>query len=126
MTIIHSHVEQTHLGRETFALSLYGEFDLYTASDLRAELDGIRGRHGSTVFVDLAGATFVDSTTLGILADARKELAATGGSMRLVHVKGPLLGVLEQTGLDEYFDGVHAGSAGGVEIENAAAALDAA
>jgi len=56
-----------------------GEHDIYTAPTLRERLDEALGRGGGIV-VDLTGATFVDSSVLGALLDARrKALDATQG-----------------------------------------------
>jgi anti-sigma B factor antagonist len=49
-----------------------GEHDIYTAPTLRERLDEALGRGGGVV-VDLTGATFVDSSVLGALLDARRR-----------------------------------------------------
>ena len=53
-----------------------GEHDIYTAPTLRERLDEALGRGGGVV-VDLTAATFVDSSILGALLDARRR-AQTG------------------------------------------------
>ncbi len=54
-----------------------GEHDIYTAPALRERLDEALDRGGGVV-VDLTGATFVDSSVLGALLDARRR-AHEGG-----------------------------------------------
>jgi anti-sigma B factor antagonist len=49
-----------------------GEHDIYTAPTLRERLEEGLGRGGGVV-VDLTGATFVDSSILGALLDARRR-----------------------------------------------------
>ena len=49
-----------------------GEHDIYTAPTLRERLDEAIGR-GAGVVVDLTRATFVDSSVLGALLDARRR-----------------------------------------------------
>jgi anti-sigma B factor antagonist len=49
-----------------------GEHDIYTAPTLRERLDEAIGRGGGIV-VDLTTATFVDSSVLGALLDARRR-----------------------------------------------------
>lgn len=49
-----------------------GEHDIYTAPALRERLDEALGRKGGVV-VDLTMATFVDSSVLGALLDARRR-----------------------------------------------------
>jgi anti-sigma B factor antagonist len=54
-----------------------GEHDIYTAPTLRERLDEALGRGGGVV-VDLTGATFVDSSVLGALLDARRRALEAG------------------------------------------------
>ncbi len=54
-----------------------GEHDIYTAPTLRERLDEAIGRGGGIV-VDLTGATFVDSSVLGALLEARRRALAAG------------------------------------------------
>ena len=54
-----------------------GEHDIYTAPTLRERLDEAIGRGGGVV-VDLTGATFVDSSVLGALLDARRRALEAG------------------------------------------------
>jgi len=61
-----------------------GEHDIYTAPTLRERLDEAIGR-GSGIVVDLTGATFVDSSVLGALLDARRR-ALDGGQGFVVSV----------------------------------------
>src|SRR5205085_11410817 len=54
-----------------------GEHDIYTAPTLRERLEVALGRGGGIV-VDLTGATFVDSSVLGALLDARRRALEAG------------------------------------------------
>jgi anti-sigma B factor antagonist len=54
-----------------------GEHDIYTAPTLRERLDEAIGR-SNWVVVDLTGATFVDSSVLGALLDARRRALDAG------------------------------------------------
>jgi anti-sigma B factor antagonist len=54
-----------------------GEHDIYTAPTLRERLGEALGRGGGIV-IDLTGATFVDSSVLGAVLDARRR-ALDGG-----------------------------------------------
>lgn len=58
-------------------VTVTGEHDLYTSSDLREELKRALGSYPATV-VDLTGTTFVDSSIVGVLLDAR-QTAERGG-----------------------------------------------
>jgi anti-sigma B factor antagonist len=54
-----------------------GEHDIYTAPTLRDRLDEALERGGGIV-VDLTGATFVDSSVLGALLEARRRAHEAG------------------------------------------------
>jgi anti-sigma B factor antagonist len=54
-----------------------GEHDIYTAPTLRERLDEALSRGGGIV-VDLTRATFVDSSVLGALLDARRRALDCG------------------------------------------------
>jgi anti-sigma B factor antagonist len=54
-----------------------GEHDIYTAPTLRERLDEALERGGGVV-IDLTGATFVDSSVLGALLDARRRALDAG------------------------------------------------
>jgi anti-sigma B factor antagonist len=54
-----------------------GEHDIYTAPTLRERLDEALER-GHGVVIDLTGATFVDSSVLGALLDARRRALDAG------------------------------------------------
>jgi anti-sigma B factor antagonist len=54
-----------------------GEHDIYTAPTLRERLDEAIGR-GAGLVVDLTRATFVDSSVLGALLDARRRALDAG------------------------------------------------
>ena len=88
---------------------LEGEHDIYTAPTLRERLDEALGRGGGIV-VDLTAATFVDSSVLGALLDARRRAIEAGqgyvvcvgdsvepGVQRILDITGlvPVLPVLQ-------------------------------
>jgi anti-sigma B factor antagonist len=50
-----------------------GEHDIYTAPTLRDRLDEAIGAGPVGVIVDLSGATFLDSSILGALLEARRQ-----------------------------------------------------
>jgi anti-sigma B factor antagonist len=58
---------------------LVGELDLYNAPTLREELTHVCAAGPERVVVDLAEVEFVDSTTLGVLIEARSRLANKRG-----------------------------------------------
>ncbi|MHB8649503.1 MAG: STAS domain-containing protein [Gaiellaceae bacterium] len=89
---------------------LAGELDLYNAGDVREALLACCGETPQRLVVDLEQVTFIDSTALGVLIEARTRienrraflLAAPGLETRRA---------LEISGLDRHF-AVHASVAG--------------
>jgi anti-sigma B factor antagonist len=62
--------EQDH----AVVVRLVGELDLYNAEEVRQTLDGVCARDPGRVVVDLAEVSFIDSTGLGVLVEARSKL----------------------------------------------------
>lgn len=81
---------------------LSGELDLYNAEIVRAALTDATGREPERVVVDLGEVSFLDSTTLGVLIEARGTLS----NRRSFLLAAPGLEarrVLEVSGLDRHF-----------------------
>jgi anti-sigma B factor antagonist len=91
----------------TQVVAVAGEVDLYSAPELKEHiLTAIEG--GKTrIVVDLTEATFIDSTTLGVLVGARKRLREHDGTLAVVCPDDDKLGLFEMTGLDRVFS-IHA------------------
>ena len=53
--------------------------------------------------MDLSKATFIDSTTLGVLVGGVKRLRPAGGSLALVCTDDNITKIFEITGLDRVF-----------------------
>lgn len=89
-------------------VSIRGEHDLKTASKLREQLAAATAE-GLAVVVDLSDATFIDSSILGTLIDARQQAHERDQGFALLFGDGaePVRRVLEVTGLEETFP-VHA------------------
>ena len=81
-------------------LSIDGEHDLHTAPELRRRLDELIGLRDPIV-IDLSPSTFVDSSILGVLLDARRRASEDGVTLALAQSDGSLAvsRVLEVTGL---------------------------
>jgi anti-sigma B factor antagonist len=95
-------------------VSLAGELDLYNANEVRDALLAACAEKPERLVVDLAGVTFIDSTALGVLIEARTRLPNRGGFL----LAAPGLQTkraLEISGLDRHFS-VHD------SVENAIAA----
>ena len=55
------------------------------------------------IVVDLSEATFIDSTTLGVLVGGVKRLRPSGGGLALVCTDQNISKIFEITGLDRVF-----------------------
>src|SRR5258708_34719477 len=67
------------IGADEFVVGLTGDIDLYTAPELKSELNRLIDAGARRVVVDLTAATFIDSTTLGVLLGALKRFRPSGG-----------------------------------------------
>jgi len=90
-------------------VAVEGELDLATAPDLERMLDDAL-LAGRTIVVDLSLATFIDSTALGVLLGANRQLGGDGGPGRVrdarlavVCARQNLLRIFEFSGLDTAF-----------------------
>jgi anti-sigma B factor antagonist len=87
-------------------LSVAGEVDICTADDLRAAIETAAARVFE-IWVDLSETTFMDSSGLHALAQARTRLADANLRLALICPDGPVLRVLKLTGFDRLFE-IHA------------------
>jgi anti-sigma B factor antagonist len=83
-------------------VSLAGELDLYNAATVRETLLEWCDRKPERLIVDLGAVTFIDSTALGVLIEARSRMA----NRRAFLLAAPGLETrraLEISGLDRHF-----------------------
>lgn len=83
---------------------VYGEIDVLTAPRLHETLQEVIAESPSTLLLDMANVTFIDSTGLGTLVVAHRHLEARGGKLRLVSVPPAVAQVLDVTGLTNRFE----------------------
>lgn len=82
---------------------LAGELDLYNAEVVREALSEAAGREPERLVVDLGDVSFLDSTALGVLIEARGKLS----NRRSFLLAAPGLEArraLEVSGLDRHFE----------------------
>ncbi len=91
-------LERTDGGISVVAIS--GEHDLNTAPQLRQRLEEQIDAGGGVV-VDLTGASFVDSSILGVILEGVRRSSDTGVGFAVAHADGSqaVTRVLEITGL---------------------------
>jgi anti-sigma B factor antagonist len=84
-------------------LAVRGEIDVASAPEFHASLSDLIGKGSEVVVVDLSGVSFIDSSGLGALVGAEKEMRAAGHELRLVVTQPQITRLLDLTGLSEIF-----------------------
>jgi len=92
------------LGNAISRISVTGEVDLATAPELKDALAGTIRSGARGVLVDLSHATFIDSTTLGVLMGAVKRLRPLGGELAIACNDPNIRKIFEITLLDRVFN----------------------
>ena len=96
-------VSTADLGGGVATVAVGGEVDLHTAPALKLALGEVIDQGARYVLVDLSRATFIDSTTLGVLVSGLKRLRANDGELSLVCSDRNIAKIFEITGLDRVF-----------------------
>jgi anti-anti-sigma factor len=84
-------------------LRLAGELDLYDSDAVGSALERLARQPPPRLVVDLGEVTFLDSTILGRLLEAKKRLPA-GTSFALAAPTADVRRILEVSGLERHFD----------------------
>ena len=101
------HIEDQEIDGDTHVIVLGGEVDLYTAPEFKERMVELIDGGKTRIVVDLSEATFIDSTTLGVLVGGVKRLRPSGGALALVCTDQNITKIFEITGLDRVFP-IHA------------------
>jgi anti-sigma B factor antagonist len=96
-------INDTAIDDTTHVIELGGEVDLYTAPEFKERMVQVIEEGKKHVVVDLSKATFIDSTTLGVLVGGVKRLRPAGGALTLVCTDPNICKIFEITGLDRVF-----------------------
>jgi len=96
-------IQDSEVDDQTHLIELTGEIDLYTAPEFKDRMLRVIDAGKTRIVVDLSGATFIDSTTLGVLVGGVKRLRPSDGSLALVCTDQNILKIFEITGLDRVF-----------------------
>jgi anti-sigma B factor antagonist len=100
---VNFHIEDEAIDDDTHVIELGGEVDLYTAPEFKERMVELIESGKKRIVVDLSKATFIDSTTLGVLVGGVKRLRPAGGSLALVCTDDNITKIFEITGLDRVF-----------------------
>ena len=96
-------ISDEEIDDQTHVISLGGEIDLYTAPEFKERMVELIEAGKKNIIVDLSEATFIDSTTLGVLVGGVKRLRPSGGGLALVCTDQNISKIFEITGLDRVF-----------------------
>jgi anti-sigma B factor antagonist len=96
-------VSDEHIDEQTHLIELSGEVDLYSAPEFKELVTKAIDDGKRRLIVDMTGATFIDSTTLGVLMSGAKRLNPDGGAVELVCADERILKTFRITGLDRVF-----------------------
>ena len=81
-------------------IALSGEIDHHGAREMMTQLDdAIATRLPARLTLDLSGVTFMDSSGIAVLLRAQRQLAHTGGSLRVVNLPAQARRVLDAAGV---------------------------
>ena len=97
------HIEDEAVDDATHVIELGGEVDLYTAPEFKERMVELIESGKKQIVVDLSKATFIDSTTLGVLVGGVKRLRTNDGQLSLVSSDRNITKIFEITGLDRVF-----------------------
>jgi anti-sigma B factor antagonist len=96
-------VENELLADDTRVVSVAGELDMYTAPSFEQQIHHALDDGAVRVVIDLSECSFMDSTALGILLNARKKLGGQNHRLVLVGPDSNILKLFEITGLESTF-----------------------
>jgi anti-sigma B factor antagonist len=100
-------IKDQEIDGQTHVIELGGEVDLYTAPEFKERMVELIESGKKRIVVDLSDATFIDSTTLGVLVGGVKRLRPSSGALALVCTDENITKIFEITGLDRVFP-IHA------------------
>ena len=87
----------------THVVAVTGEVDIFTAPEFKSRINDAIEDGRDLVIVDLSGATFIDSSSLGVLIGAHRRLKGHGGALIVVCENEAIVKTFKITGLDGVF-----------------------
>ena len=96
-------ISDRRLDGDTHVIEVLGEVDLFTAPEFKERVMAPIAAEVERVVVDLTGATFIDSSSLGVLIGAHRRLRARGGRLLIACDDAGILKTFRVTGLDGVF-----------------------
>ena len=96
-------IEDRRLDSDTHVVGVSGEVDLFTAPAFKERVMAPIAADVGRVVVDLTAATFIDSSSLGVLIGAHRRLRGRGGRLVVACGNQAILKTFRVTGLDGVF-----------------------
>lgn len=96
-------IKDRAVGRKAHVVSVTGEIDLFTAPTFKQRVIAPVAAGVEHVVVDLTEATFVDSSSLGVLIGAHRRLKSRGGRLVVACANESIVKTFRITGLDVVF-----------------------
>ena len=96
-------IKDRAVGADTHVISVSGEVDLFTAPEVKQRVMAPIVAGVEHVIVDLTQATFVDSSSLGVLIGAHRQLRSRGGRLIVACGDDAIVKTFRVTGLDGVF-----------------------
>ena len=94
-------VEAEKLSDDCYQVSVSGDLDLDSASELRATLDGLYEQELRTLILGLTDCTFIDSTGLQAVLQSTRGLDHGDTELLLAGPRGSVRRVLDVTGVSK-------------------------
>jgi anti-sigma B factor antagonist len=96
-------IDDHRLDDDTHVIAVAGEVDLFTAPEFKERVMAPIAADVARVVVDLSDASFIDSSSLGVLIGAHRRLRARGGRLMVACDHAAFLKTFRVTGLDSVF-----------------------
>jgi anti-sigma B factor antagonist len=96
-------IDDRRLDDDTHVIAVAGEVDLFTAPEFKERVMAPIAADVERVVVDLSDASFIDSSSLGVLIGAHRRLRARGGRLMVACDDSAILKTFRVTGLDSVF-----------------------
>jgi anti-sigma B factor antagonist len=96
-------IDDRAIDARTHVVAVAGEIDLFTAPEFKQRVSAPIDAGRSHLIVDLSAATFIDSSSLGVLIGAHRRLKRCHGTLIVVCDNAALVKTFRITGLDGVF-----------------------
>lgn len=102
MDISEFRIKKELVGDKT-QIFLSGEIDIYTCQTFKNELNEVVNSYKGDLYIDCTELSYIDSTGLGILVGALKEIRKENNNIYICNLKDNIKKLFIITGLDKLF-----------------------